>query len=196
MYDWEQPKPLLGAWRYPPKTVDTTVINLFADELPTIAEHKVLEASQRLKTIEKEHRLIIKDTPANEPDRQVYIGLESVYHAEKLYILKWLDYWVKVHDLAKGIEPFKKIKINKKITNKQIQKTKNYPIQDLYDGNLRQNGHRFLGLCPFHVEKTPSFTIYDDGHAKCFGCQWYGNAIDFVMKRDGIDFVEAVRRLQ
>lgn len=50
--------------------------------------------------------------------------------------------------------------------------------------------------CPFHEENTPSFHIQPDGkHFKCFGCDASGDAIDYVAKRDGIEPIEAARRL-
>jgi DNA primase len=57
-------------------------------------------------------------------------------------------------------------------------------------------GTRMKGLCPFHQEKTPSFTVNaQTGAWHCFGCDGHGDAIDFLMKQDGLSFVEAVERL-
>ncbi|SDG40728.1 DNA primase [Roseospirillum parvum] len=53
-----------------------------------------------------------------------------------------------------------------------------------------------LGLCPFHNEKTPSFTVSDDkGFYYCFGCGASGSVIDFVMNTEGLAFPEAVEKL-
>ena len=61
---------------------------------------------------------------------------------------------------------------------------------------LKKRGHNFTGLCPFHREKSPSFTVHDDkGFYHCFGCQAHGDAIDFVMKTENLSFPEAVERL-
>jgi len=61
---------------------------------------------------------------------------------------------------------------------------------------LRKRGHDHVGLCPFHREKTPSFTVHDDkGFYHCFGCQAHGDAIEFVMKTESLTFPEAVERL-
>src|SRR3954471_9769388 len=61
---------------------------------------------------------------------------------------------------------------------------------------LKRMGRRFVGLCPFHAEKSPSFSVNADlGLFHCFGCQESGDAITFVRKLDGLDFVEAVERL-
>lgn len=58
---------------------------------------------------------------------------------------------------------------------------------------LIPRGAEFVGLCPFHAEKTPSFTVVPDrGFYKCFGCGAKGSAIDWIMHRDGRSFREAV----
>jgi DNA primase len=61
---------------------------------------------------------------------------------------------------------------------------------------LQKRGREHTGLCPFHNEKTPSFTVNEDkGFYHCFGCGEHGSAIDFVMKLDNLSFPEAVERL-
>src|ERR1700760_2330724 len=52
------------------------------------------------------------------------------------------------------------------------------------------------GLCPFHAEKSPSFTVSDDkGFFHCFGCGAHGDVIGFVMRNEGLSFPETVERL-
>ncbi len=61
---------------------------------------------------------------------------------------------------------------------------------------LRRTGSNFTGLCPFHSEKTPSFSVSPKiGIFKCFGCGEGGDVFNFVMKIDGVGFEEAVRTL-
>jgi len=58
---------------------------------------------------------------------------------------------------------------------------------------LKRRAHEWVGRCPFHDEKTPSFYVNDaKGKANCFGCGWYGDAVDFVMKLHGVPMREAV----
>ena len=61
---------------------------------------------------------------------------------------------------------------------------------------LTHRGHEALGLCPFHKEKTPSFTVNDKkGFYHCFGCGAHGNAIRFLMEAEKLPFMEAVEVL-
>jgi DNA primase len=61
---------------------------------------------------------------------------------------------------------------------------------------LKKTGKNYVGLCPFHSEKTPSFTVSPQKQIfYCFGCAAGGNVISFIMKRDGISFPEAARIL-
>ena len=62
--------------------------------------------------------------------------------------------------------------------------------------NLKKRGRNFFGLCPFHNEKTPSFSVNQDKQIyKCFGCGAGGGVINFVMDVDNIDFITATRKL-
>ncbi|MBR1830112.1 MAG: DNA primase [Atopobiaceae bacterium] len=61
---------------------------------------------------------------------------------------------------------------------------------------LRQRGHDFWGCCPFHHEKSPSFHINPStGLWNCFGCHKGGDVFDYVMARENLDFMDAVRYL-
>jgi len=61
---------------------------------------------------------------------------------------------------------------------------------------LKKVGRRWSGLCPFHTEKTPSFSVNaEEGFYYCFGCQESGDAITFVRAMEHLDFVDAVRLL-
>ncbi|MHB1583942.1 MAG: DNA primase [Acidimicrobiales bacterium] len=61
---------------------------------------------------------------------------------------------------------------------------------------LRRQGRRWVARCPFHSEKTPSFSVNaEEGFYYCFGCQKSGDAITFVREVEHLDFVEAVRYL-
>ena len=61
---------------------------------------------------------------------------------------------------------------------------------------LRKAGANFVGLCPFHSEKSPSFTVSPTKQFfHCFGCSAHGSAIGFLMEHNGLSYVEAIRDL-
>ncbi len=61
---------------------------------------------------------------------------------------------------------------------------------------LKKSGRNFFGLCPFHSEKTPSFSVSPDKQIYyCFGCGSGGDVIRFMMNIEGLDFIEAVSHL-
>jgi len=61
---------------------------------------------------------------------------------------------------------------------------------------LKKRGANYVGLCPFHSENTPSFSVSEEKKIfYCFGCNATGNAITFIMKKEGSSFPEAVRTL-
>lgn len=61
---------------------------------------------------------------------------------------------------------------------------------------LSRKGHEYVGLCPFHREKTPSFTVSEEkGFYHCFGCGAHGDAITFTMQMEKMTFPEALEHL-
>ena len=63
---------------------------------------------------------------------------------------------------------------------------------------LTKKGSTYFGLCPFHNEKTPSFSVTDNGDRKmfyCFGCHTGGNALTFLMKYENLSYTEALKSL-
>ena len=80
--------------------------------------------------------------------------------------------------------------VNKIIETAQIVEV----VQDFV--NLKRRGVNFIGLCPFHNEKTPSFTVSPaKGIYKCFGCGQAGNSVNFVMEHEQISYPEALKYL-
>lgn len=61
---------------------------------------------------------------------------------------------------------------------------------------LQKRGREYTGLCPFHQEKTPSFTLNESkGFYHCFGCGAHGDVVKFLMDHDGLPFIDAVKKL-
>ena len=72
------------------------------------------------------------------------------------------------------------------------------PLSDVVGKQVRltRHGHEYKGLCPFHREKTPSFTVSErKGFFHCFGCGAHGDVIGFAMRTENLSFPEAVERL-
>ncbi len=62
--------------------------------------------------------------------------------------------------------------------------------------SLQRRGNSYVGLCPFHQEKTPSFHVVPNKHLfHCFGCQASGDVFRFLMQLEGLSFIEAVKEL-
>src|SRR5256884_9906459 len=67
-------------------------------------------------------------------------------------------------------------------------------IQDYV--SLKKKGANWMACCPFHQEKTPSFSVNPSkGFYKCFGCGKGGTAFNFLMEMEGLNFPEAVQRV-
>ena len=61
---------------------------------------------------------------------------------------------------------------------------------------LRRAGRNLKGLCPFHSERTPSFTVYPENQSfYCFGCGVGGDVIHFIMRMENLDYISAVEYL-
>ena len=61
---------------------------------------------------------------------------------------------------------------------------------------LKKRGQNYFGLCPFHEEKTASFSVNSERQIyKCFGCNVGGGVINFIMELEGMEFVNAVKHL-
>lgn len=98
----------------------------------------------------------------------------------------------KLIKLVKG-ERVKELPVNRR----DIEYAKQMPIEQFVPFDVKKAGIKlYKALCPFHNEKTPSFTIYTDTNQyHCYGCGAHGNVINFIMEYYSYDFVEAVRFL-
>ncbi len=82
----------------------------------------------------------------------------------------------------------------KRVTKESIERLKtSFRLEDFLRGyvELKRMGGFHQGKCPFHADDSPSFTVYPD-HYYCFGCKANGDAITFLVERDGLRFQEAV----
>lgn len=83
------------------------------------------------------------------------------------------------------------------INEADIRAAKEVPINLLFNSTTKRSGRTLTGRCSLHAEKSGSFTIYIDNNTWfCFGaCGVGGDAIDYIQKRDGLNFIEAVKFL-
>ena len=84
-----------------------------------------------------------------------------------------------------------------RLTDEDIARAKDVPIEDLYSGRLRRVGYQSVGLCPFHTENHGSFVIYHNKNRwHCFGgCSEGGDSISFIQKSTNVDFIQAIKTL-
>lgn len=68
-------------------------------------------------------------------------------------------------------------------------------VVESYGIKLRKTGNNYVGLCPFHNEQHPSFTIFPDNHFMCFGCQTHGDIFTFLELKEGLNFKQAAEIL-
>lgn len=129
---------------------------------------------------------------------EFYLSMETYSAVEERKIIKrWLKYWKRVYESISVDELIPKEEFeDKRFTDEQIERAREVDITEMYEGNLRTIYGKSVGLCPFHNEKTPSFTIFlNENRFHCFGCQAHGDAIEFYMRTRGVDFIEAVKGL-
>ena len=130
-------------------------------------------------------------------DIETQLGYKVQHYqaVEELHFIDlWVGYWKRVGDL------FPKIENKKGYSDEVVQQARDYPLENLIAAP-RRVGTKTTAPCPFHGkegerERSPSFFIYEDGSYHCFSCQAHGgNAIDFVMANENLDFKAAIGRL-
>lgn len=93
---------------------------------------------------------------------------------------------------------FNKPKRTGAITDEEIKSAVDRPLEDIVGHHiaLRRSGKNLLGLCPFHQEQHPSFVINTEKNKwRCYGCDRFGNSVNFVRLINGFSFKEAVNFL-
>ena len=82
------------------------------------------------------------------------------------------------------------------VDESRVAQAKQVPITNFYTGKLRKFGNKAVGQCPFHNERTASFTIYTQQNTWwCYGCNTGGSVVDYLMKQNGADFLTTVKTL-
>jgi DNA primase len=185
LVDWKKYNSKMRSviWQYPPK-IDREALEDFFDKegVEEIAYHKLTECIDRQTQLRNE---LQKET---DPFLQ---ELEIAIYTEYFVIEKWITYWSRTLEIL-GVKPARDFELSATT----VMEAKNYPLPELYRGNLTKRSGNFVGICPFHEENTPSFTIYTkDNTYYCFGCHRRGDSIDFMEALEGITFIQAVKKL-
>jgi len=175
-------------------------MEVFGDGLKETIPLKLEELLERLDLLKKERSekiKIIHQKTKNGSDAEYFLTFMTECRFSEAYIIqKWLGHWLQLWQIVTQ-KPLPSKVQNRldKFDKFEVERAKQYPIEDLYDGQLKKTGRRLTGLCPFHKESTPSFFIFPDHHFHCYGCGEHGDTIAFLMKLKGLTFPEAVRSL-
>ena len=165
------------------------VLEAFPDEAEELVPFHIKRLTRELKEYYRELR-DVKNTGYVDPFIQVFKLREleimrkpkdKITHLQRLEAMKLI---------MTGKTPTVKDK------DIDLDKAKKVSIVTLYTfKKAKQFGSRFTASCPFHIDKTPSFTIYPDNHFHCFSCLKHGSSIDFIMELHSISFIGAVKYL-
>jgi len=105
--------------------------------------------------------------------------------------------WLEIFPEAKHL--VKPVSRKQKKFREQLEIARDVDLESVVEQyvDLKRSGaYRLVGLCPFHDEKTPSFTIFkNDDHFYCFGCREYGDVIKFIRLVENLTFKQAVKTL-
>jgi hypothetical protein len=191
-FDWRQEGKSMYHWISPPAIPEG-----FEDAMGEIAEEKLQEALKRTRYVEKvqkKYNKMVTEISVSTSVKSLLLQLLAAHYEEVFIIQPWIRYYVRLAEKAKTYTPPIK---EDKITDADIVRAKEYPLDRLITQHLYRSGRDFICHCPFHEERTPSFHIYlDDNRYFCFGCGKWGDAITYVMETEKVDFLTAVRRLQ
>lgn len=115
--------------------------------------------------------------------------------------VNYIDYLIKFDSRINKLSMLLKIYEGKKpprgwITDDDIDMARGVPIEDLITQPLKKSGRALVGLCPFHNEKSPSFSVFPQSNRfHCFGCQETGDVISYVRQINNLSFPEAINYL-
>ncbi len=190
----------LKHFHYP--SPDKFEVSGFEDGLRELIPQKLKELLRRCGELEKANKKQAEFINAHSTPGSVeeffLATLMGYEYSERQVVQKWINYWLNLWYHLPGQEDRtpRKVLGNSSVSETDIQHAKEREIASLYDGKLRKAGTTLVGLCPFHQEKTPSFTIYLNSNTfYCFGCQTFGDSISFIQKTKNLSFPEAVRLL-
>ncbi len=198
-------------FQHPPKLPTQEEVDVFAESLrddvipakiKQLVERAEFLIQQRKDGLSKVERDVESGKFKNDRDPEFsqyfWTYLVNTQYEEFFHIQRWLKYFFKLVEMATKTPVMVQRPVREDdLTEERIAKAKEYPLTELYDGELRHTFGKLMGNCPFHEEKTPSFVIFEnDNHFYCFGCHVWGDAIDFYMKTHNTNLADAVKALE
>ena len=177
------------------------------DSIKELAEEKLKDAKENLAYLKKQRNTSIQEISEmddSEESRMLLDVVNNLYHgftqhsfSEFPTIKTTHDGYIKLaeREVRKWELLTGRVKPAKGLFN--VEEVKQVPITDLYAfDKMIQNMNMTMVCCPFHVEKTPSMSIYHaDNHYHCFGCGEHGDNITFVKKIFNLTFKEACQHI-
>lgn len=137
----------------------------------------------------------IRDSITNINIRSEAFGTSWVAdEVKRLMIEQQVGSLIRSHNFARSYMDAKRNPTQGRITQADILRAKEYPLNELYVGKLVKHNKTYSGLCPFHNERTSSFHIKNN-RFKCFGCEARGDSIDFYRRLHNVLFTQAVKAL-
>jgi len=194
--DWIKRGKSLNHFQYPPTLPDDVTLEVFRADLRPIIEQKLESCMSRLDELAGERRRIVKVILRSKPRSVTRVFLkqyEAAVFSESYVIQKWVTYWLNLWSKVTKEE----INLPKltKFEDFELERARQFPFEQLGSTEFRKAGNKWFTKCPFHEEATASFCIFSDNKAKCFGCGWSGDTIQFLMDTKKLSFMEAVRQL-
>jgi len=164
--------------------------------LYNIISEKLLENSIKLEELEKQKDILVEQL--EKIPRKDETGI-FVYWRELLVDMTIEREILKVKHIVNYsrlalVDPTKED--SNIISEDQITLAKSVPIENFFTQSPRMSGNKMFFCCPFHEEKSGSFAVFmNDNSYHCFGCGKHGDAINFIMEFEKLNFAESVRFL-
>lgn len=177
-------------WEAQPKEIPPSHWASVFPEFKDDANSLLVEKTTQKKEIENKIIELLSEVSDKDEDTQMW----REAFIESTLALDILKMESEIRWLKRYLAPFQVE--TRQITEEMIEQAKDVPIESFISTRLRKVGNRLTTTCPFHEEKTGSFTIFiDKNHYHCFGCLAHGSVIDFVMRQQSLDFIPAVKYL-
>ncbi len=177
-----------------PRVQEWELTKVFPEARQVVVENIVRyqNESKDLREAVKRKHLLIQEVL----DRWTRWVLEAlVVEVEGKGILKAREHIARLRRLLADFDGVRQS--STRFCEQDIERARAVPIETVIGVELQKSGDKFVGLCPIHQEKTPSFYVYTKTNTfHCFGCGAGGDIINLVKKLYGCSFVEAVNKLK